>query len=238
MTTTKEQEDRAREVRRLLADCFEDVPAGAGLGTPACNAWAARIDAARASLADLIRRDPSAMLAFAASERENPVEAPTIPGARLADLSRRRVVTLATLGLMLSKMAGGEAAEVVGFDAADLHSEVLTALAIEDAEFPDVALEVAREHPEGDILSLPEIASALAAGDRGKPEFVVAEPVGSADESDEDGRPLWYCEIQTVGGWSVIATVWGADPEMARARAEACAVAMSAATLTKGGTDA
>ena len=69
-----------------------------------------------------------------------------------ADLQERRVVTLAKLGLMLSIMVSGEAAEVVGYDAADLYAEVLMALAIEDAEDTDIALEVARDHPSGDCL--------------------------------------------------------------------------------------
>lgn len=70
-----------------------------------------------------------------------------------ADLQQRRVTTLAKLGLMLSVMASGEAAEVVGYDAADLYAEVLMALAIEDADDTDIALEIARDHPEGDILA-------------------------------------------------------------------------------------
>lgn len=70
-----------------------------------------------------------------------------------ADLQRRRVTTLATLGLMLSKMAGGEAAEVVGFDAASLYADVLMALAIEDADDTDIALEIARDEPQGDVLA-------------------------------------------------------------------------------------
>jgi hypothetical protein len=77
------------------------------------------------------------------------------PGCH-ADLQRRRVTTLATLGLMLSRMAGGEVAEVEGFDAADLYAEVLMALAIEDADDADIALEVARDHPEGDRLASSE----------------------------------------------------------------------------------
>lgn len=74
------------------------------------------------------------------------------PGC-FADLQRRRVTTLANLGLMLSKMAGGEAAEVVGYDAADLYAEVLMALAIEDADDTDIALEIARDHPGDDCLA-------------------------------------------------------------------------------------
>lgn len=70
-----------------------------------------------------------------------------------ADLQQRRVATLAKLGLMLSVMAGGEAAEVVGYDAAELYADVLMALAIEDAEDTDIALEEARDHPDGDILA-------------------------------------------------------------------------------------
>lgn len=70
-----------------------------------------------------------------------------------ADLQQRRVMTLAKLGLMLSVMAGGEAAEVVGYDAADLYAEVLMALAIEDADDTDIALEEARDHPDSDILA-------------------------------------------------------------------------------------
>lgn len=83
-----------------------------------------------------------------------------------ADLQRRRVTTLAKLGLMLSIMAGGEAGEVVGFDAADLYGEVLMALAIEDSDNPDIALEVARDHPEGDMLVAAPGAPPV---DRGRP---------------------------------------------------------------------
>lgn len=70
-----------------------------------------------------------------------------------ADLQQRRVATLAKLGLMLSLMAGGEASEVVGYDAAELYAEVLMALAIEDSDNPDITLEEARDHPEGDMLA-------------------------------------------------------------------------------------
>ncbi|NYD88799.1 hypothetical protein [Sphingomonas melonis] len=72
------------------------------------------------------------------------------------DQDRRRVVTLAKLGLMLSVMAGGDAPEVIGFDASDLYAEVLMALAIEDAEDPDIALEIARDHPEGNLIATPK----------------------------------------------------------------------------------
>ncbi len=70
-----------------------------------------------------------------------------------ADQDKRRVVTLAKLGLMLSVMAGGEAPEVTGFDAADLYADVLMALGIEDAEDVDIALQVARDDPEGHMLT-------------------------------------------------------------------------------------
>ncbi len=70
-----------------------------------------------------------------------------------ADQDKRRVVTLAKLGLMLSVMAGGEAAEVTGFDAFDLYADVLIALGIEDTDDPDIALQVARDDPEGHMLT-------------------------------------------------------------------------------------
>lgn len=70
-----------------------------------------------------------------------------------ADLQQRRVTTLAKLGLMLSVMASGDAPEVVGYDAAEIYAEVLMALAIEDAEDTDIALEIVRDHPEADILA-------------------------------------------------------------------------------------
>lgn len=79
-----------------------------------------------------------------------------------ADLQRRRVTTLAKLGLMLSVMASGEAAEVVGYDAADLYAEVLMALAIEDADDADIALQEARDHPDGDIMAVQATFKALA----------------------------------------------------------------------------
>jgi hypothetical protein len=78
-----------------------------------------------------------------------------------ADLQQRRVATLAKLGLMLSLMAGGEAAEVVGYDAAELYAEVLMALAIEDADDTDIALEELRDHPGCDIMTAQAKFSAL-----------------------------------------------------------------------------
>lgn len=68
------------------------------------------------------------------------------PGC-FADLQRRRVTTLAKLGLMLSEMGKGDAAKD------ELYAEVLMALAIEDAEDADIALEIARDEPDGDILA-------------------------------------------------------------------------------------
>lgn len=79
-----------------------------------------------------------------------------------ADLHERRVTTLAKLGLMLSVMASGEAAEVVGYDAADLYAEVLMALAIEDADDTDLALEELRDHPDCDIMPMQVRYEALA----------------------------------------------------------------------------
>lgn len=70
-----------------------------------------------------------------------------------ADMERRRVVTLAKVGQMLSIMAGGEAAEVEGYDAADLYADVLMALGIEDAAFPDLALQGAEDDPEAYFLT-------------------------------------------------------------------------------------
>lgn len=54
------------------------------------------------------------------------------------ELDRRRVLTLAKLVPMLSLMAGGEAAEVIGFNAADLYNEAIMALSIEDEDSPDI----------------------------------------------------------------------------------------------------
>lgn len=70
-----------------------------------------------------------------------------------ADQDKRRVETLAKLGMMLSVMSGGEAPEVTGFDAGDLYADVLMALGIEDAEDEDIALQVARDEPEGHMLT-------------------------------------------------------------------------------------
>lgn len=78
-------------------------------------------------------------------------EGEPFPGC-YADLQQRRVTTLAKLGLMLSVMASGEAPEVVGYDAAELYAEVLMALAIEDADDTDIALQEIRDHPDDDCL--------------------------------------------------------------------------------------
>ena len=86
------------------------------------------------------------------------------PG-RNAELDADRVRTLATLGLMLSVMAGGEAPEVTGFDASKLYDEVLMALAIEDSDSPDIDLESARDHPEEHTLLAASPAPADAGGE-------------------------------------------------------------------------
>ncbi len=50
---------------------------------------------------------------------------------------------------------------------------------------------------------------------------VANDPCQSADETDEDGNPCWYIEIQSIGGHSIIATIWGASPEQVQTRADA-----------------
>ena len=64
--------------------------------------------------------------------------------------------------------------------------------------------------------------------------FIAADPVASPDEVDEDDNPLWTAEVQTVGGWSVVATVWGASPEQASARAITVASALSSIEEPRG----
>ena len=64
--------------------------------------------------------------------------------------------------------------------------------------------------------------------------FIAADPVASPDDVDEDDNPLWTAEVQTVGGWSVVATVWGASPEQASARAIAVASALSSIEEPRG----
>lgn len=141
-----------------------------------------------------------------------------------ADLQRRRVVTLATLGLMLSKMAGGEAAEVVGYDAADLYAEVLMALAIEDAEDTDIALEVARDHPEGDILTRLTAQSGegrsgalLTSGNESR---VMNKALGDCPDCAE-GECSMNCSsaIQCTGSEWIAASIWaGVFPQRASAK--------------------
>ncbi|WIA54354.1 hypothetical protein N6H05_14905 [Sphingobium sp. WTD-1] len=58
-------------------------------------------------------------------------------------------------------------------------------------------------------------------------DFIAADPVMSADDCNEDGDPLWYAEVQDIGGWSVIATVWGASAEQATSRANAIVAALA-----------
>lgn len=69
------------------------------------------------------------------------------------ELDRRRVVTLAKVGLMLSVMAS-DGVEIEGYDAARLYAETMMALGVEDCDegTEDIALEIARDHPEGCLL--------------------------------------------------------------------------------------
>jgi len=103
------------------------------------------------------------------------VEEPWSEEKILADLDQRRVVALAKVGLMLSTMAGEGLAITGHDDAPDIYSEVLMALGIEDSDNPDIALEIARDHPEGCSLierhvSIQQRAD-LRAGEREKALF-------------------------------------------------------------------
>lgn len=60
-----------------------------------------------------------------------------------------------------------------------------------------------------------------AVGEREWSGVVANDPCQSADETDEDGNPCWYIEIQSIGGHSIIATIWGASPEQVQTRADA-----------------
>lgn len=61
----------------------------------------------------------------------------------------------------------------------------------------------------------------------GEAQFVATEPRTSEGDEDEDGNPVWCVEIQTIGGWSVVATVWGGRPGEASARGQAILAALS-----------
>ncbi len=49
---------------------------------------------------------------------------------------------------------------------------------------------------------------------------IATDPCQSAGEYDEDGNPCWYIEIQSIGGHSIVATIWGGSPEEVQARAD------------------
>jgi hypothetical protein len=119
-------------------------------------------DPEQAATADALTA-ADAILALLATDRAG-VGEEGWPG-RNAELDADRVRTLATLGLMLSVMAGGEAPEVTGFDASKLYDEVLMALAIEDSDSPDIDLESARDHPEEHTLLAASPAPADAGGE-------------------------------------------------------------------------
>jgi len=82
----------------------------------------------------------------------------------LANLDQRRVVTLAKCGLLLSTMAGEGIDFMDHGSSPDLYAEVLMALGIEDSDDMDIALEIARDHPDAHLLrSHPVEAEALEA---------------------------------------------------------------------------
>ncbi len=68
------------------------------------------------------------------------------------DLDSRRVVALAKLGQMLSKMAG-EGLEIEGFDTIGIFDEVLMALNIEDQDSPDHWLDELTSDPDYSLLA-------------------------------------------------------------------------------------
>lgn len=51
--------------------------------------------------------------------------------------------------------------------------------------------------------------------------FVTGPVWKEPDLTDEDDNPIWTSEVQTIGGWSVVAKVHGADATEASRRAEA-----------------
>lgn len=57
--------------------------------------------------------------------------------------------------------------------------------------------------------------------------FVAGLVWQETDITDEDGNIIWTSEVQTAGGWSVIATVHGATEDEAKQRRDACLAALS-----------
>lgn len=82
--------------------------------------------------------------------------------------------------------------------------------------------------------SLSRLTSQPAPGDLAKAyrePSAIAAPARETDpdfECDEDGNPLWRCEIQCHGGHATVAEVFGATEAEANARGQAIAAALSA----------
>lgn len=74
-----------------------------------------------------------------------------------------------------------------------------------------------------------------AVGERAWDNVVATEPCQSADETDEDGNSCWYIEIQSVGGHSIVATIWGGSPEEVQSRVDAILGLQSPLAKVEGG---
>lgn len=57
--------------------------------------------------------------------------------------------------------------------------------------------------------------------------WVVAEPF-ITDETDENDRPVWSCELQLMGGYAVQAVFYGSSADEARTFAEVSRTALAA----------
>ncbi len=96
---------------------------------------------------------------------------------------------------------------------------------------------------EAQITLSPDVADRLAAalahppaavGERAWAGVVATNPRQSADDTDEDGNPCWYIEIQSVGGHSVVATIYGGSPKEVQSRADAILALQSPPAKVEG----
>lgn len=127
----------------------------------------------------------------------------------VADLDRRRVLVLARLLPMLSLMAGGEAAEVIGYDAANLYGETMMALGIEDDDNPDTMAEVIVEmdgRSGHGILDRIDAALATTPAPREKMERYEADEVAESLENALSVAAITPAFGGDMAVWSSLAT--------------------------------
>lgn len=160
------------------------------------QAWDSGWDAENSRLHGANRVERSTPAPLAVSQRAIEIER-----AMIRDLDMRRVLALARAAKFLN-VAAGNGVVLGGLDAADLYTDTIVALGIEDAAFVDVVIEAAIESPEAHSL-MARAERSNPVGDMDRPAILAAARAWWAAN-----MPMSICRYIQISGDGRVNVHW------------------------------